>query len=298
MSPQPTPGGHQAAGEHDLVPASPAAVRPIPSAASPAALAERRLFEPIAGLLTRFDALPDTARLDALLHTQTPAPCSGGGQPVHFVHPEKEASTGYEEKVFHTGAVPTRADDWHDFFNALAWCVWPRAKAACNALHLREIAARKAAGLAGRGPWRDTLTQFDECGIVVVSAVAEIATLLAEHQWEAAFWTRRRELVASTRFLIFGHGSWDQLRQPFTGLCAKALYRVVDADWLSLSPAAQQAETDAWLAGFLLAAPTLSPRPLSPLPLLGIPGVSADSECRSYYQDTRQFRPKRRTAPG
>ena len=265
---------------------------------APAALAERRLFEPIAGLLARFETLPDAADLDALLRTQTPAPCSGGGQPLRFVRPEKELSAGYEEQVFHTGAVPTRADDWHDFFNALAWCVWPRAKAACNALHLREIAARKAAGLAGRGPCRDTLTQFDECGILVVTSVTEIACLLADHQWETAFWDRRRELIACTRFLIFGHGSWDQLRQPFTGLCAKALYRVVDPGWLALPPAGQQAEADAWLAGQLAQAPDLSPRQLSPLPLLGIPGVSADSECRSHYRDTRQFRPKRRPAAG
>lgn len=263
--------------------------------AAPAALAGRRLFEPIAGLLARFEALPDTARLDALLHAQTPAVCSGGGQPVHFVRPD-ETAAGYEEQVYTTGAVPTRADDWHDFFNALAWCVWPRAKAMCNALHLREIATRNAAGLSGRGPCRDTLTQFDECGIVVVTSVAEIAALLADHQWDQAFWQRRSELVAHTRFLIFGHGSWEQLRQPFPGLCAKALYRVVETDWLALPPAEQQRETDAWLADHLQAnASGLNPRQLSPLPLLGIPGVSADSECRSYYQDTRQFRPKRRS---
>ena len=33
--------------------------------------------------------------------------------------------------AFATGEVPTRESDWHDFFNALAWCAWPRTKCRC-----------------------------------------------------------------------------------------------------------------------------------------------------------------------
>jgi len=68
----------------------------------------------------------------------------------------------------------------------------------------------------------------------------------------------------------------------------------VDAAWLALPRPARQRETDAWLAARL----TDPLRPfgnadLSPLPLLGIPGVTPDSEVSDYYRDTRQFRPKR-----
>ena len=57
---------------------------------------------------------------------------------------------------------------------------------------------------------------------------------------------------------------------------------------------ARQAEADAWLAG-RLADPDrpFDKTALSPLPLLGIPGVTADSERADYYRDTRQFRPPR-----
>ncbi len=263
---------------------------------APAALAGRRLFEPIAALLAHFasTSLPDAARLTALVREAAPHAASGGGRPIRFALPAATAF-GYEEHVFETGEVPARADDWHDFFNALAWCVWPRSKAACNALHLEHQQMRRAAGLAGRGPVRDTLTQFDECGIVVVSSDAEIPTLLGDREWEQAFWHRRARLMSSTRFLVLGHGTWDQLREPFFGLCAKAIYRVVDASWLALPEALAQAETDAWLAAHLVdAAPGLTPRALSPLPLLGIPGVSGDSDCAAYYRDQRQFRPRRR----
>ena len=270
-----------------------------PADAIPASFAERALFEPIAAWLGRFAAagVPGHAELDALLTAIAPDARSGGDGRIRFVPPAGDAE-GYEARVFASGEVPTRAGDWHDFFNALAWCAWPRTKAACNRLHLAELHARAAAGLAGRGPRRDALTQFDECGIVVVSSDADIPALLAAHAWEEALWTRRARLLQTTRFLVFGHGTWDQLRAPFVGLCAKALYRVVDPAWLALPAAQTLAETDAWLAAHLTAnIDTLTPRSLSPLPLLGIPGVTADSECAAYYRDTRQFRPRRQATP-
>ena len=273
-------------------------VRPcMPHVLEPAALAGRRLFEPIGALLAGLagPGLPTPEQLGRLLGAVVPGTTSGGGRPIRFVAPGMPtAASGYEEHIFATGEVPTRADDWHDFFNALAWCVWPRTKTACNALHLDAQRARKVVGLAGRGPRRDALTQFDECGIVVVSADAGIPALLAAHRWQEAFWHRRNDLVATTRFLVFGHASWDQLRAPFPGLCAKAVYRTVGSDWLALPDAARQADTDAWLAAYLADPANIrAPRDLSPLPLLGIPGVTGDSEVAGYYRDPRQFRPKR-----
>lgn len=261
---------------------------------TPAALAGRPLFEPIADLLARFPhALPDWAALDALLANTALGALAGSGAPIHFVPPHPEAD-GYEAHIHATGAVPTRANDWHDFFNALAWCVWPAAKSACNRLHLREIARHKAAGESGRGPLRDALTQFDECGMVVVTCDAQLAEQLAAHQWETVFWQQRARLTETTRFLVFGHGTWDALRAPFFGLCAKAQYRVVDAAWFDQAAHVHQRDTDAWLADRLLT-PPFDKTHLHPLPLLGIPGVTAASECADYYRDTRQFRPAPQT---
>jgi len=262
----------------------------------PADFAARVLFEPIAPWLAHFvgPGLPSHAQLDALLAKAAPGVLSGGGAPIRFVLPAADAA-GYEARIFDRGEVPTRRDDWHDFFNALAWCAWPRSKTRCNQLHIDEIESRRQAGLSGRGPARDALTQFDECGIVVVSSESDIAALLAAHEWEEAFWRRRQTLRDSTCFLVFGHGTWDQLRAPFVGLCAKALYRVVAADWHTLNESERLADTDAWLAQQLSARRQgLSPRVFSPLPLLGIPGLTPDSESVDYYRDTRQFRPLRR----
>lgn len=260
---------------------------------TPASHADRRLFEPVAHLLRRFDTapLPDAAALHALLHEAAPGTTTASGQPVRF-DAAPAAVEGYEAHIHDTGAVPTRSNDWHDFFNALSWCVWPQSKAALNTAHVREIAARRAEGIAGRGPLRDALTQFDECGLLVVSSDPQIPALLAEHEWLEVFWHRRAQLAGNTAFLVFGHGSWEQLRSPFVGLCAKTLHRVVGPEWFDLPPQSRLGEADAWLAARIASGELLtSPRALRPLPLLGIPGVTPDNTCADYYRDTRQFRP-------
>lgn len=259
----------------------------VPCAANP-------LYAAIAPLLADLPAgtVPGLAWLNAARATQAPGAVSGAGQPIRFVTADDAVDPDYEAGVYATGRVPTRAANWHDAFNALAWCVWPASKAACNSRHLAEGATRRAAGLRGRGPCRDALTQFDECGVVVSSSDAEILDLLSMHAWRAVFVERRARLLATTRFFVFGHGSWDQLRAPFAGLCGKAVYRRVDAAWLQWPLARQQSEADAWLAGTWLApggAPC--PTPLAALPLLGIPGVTPANEAPAYYDDVQQFRP-------
>ena len=261
---------------------------------APAALAHRPLFDGIAHLLARFPTpdLPGLAELDALYAEAT---AGTDVRRLRFVAPVEGAA--YEAHIADHDAVPTRPADWHDFFNALAWCVWPRTKSTCNRLHLQASEARSAAGLSGRGPLRDALTQFDECGVLVIGSDAEILHLLAAHEWEEALWTRRARLVNWTRFLVFGHASWEQLRAPFTGLCAKVIYRQVDEAWLALSAVQRQAEADAWLADHLVGmADELAPRLLKPLPLLGIPGVTPASDSADYYRDPRQFRPRAQEA--
>ncbi len=265
-----------------------------PHPESPAALAGRTLFAPIAPWMARFDGprLPDAAALTALLREAVPQAQTGSGHALRFEH--ADVADGYEAHIDASGRVPTRRDDWHDFFNALSWCAWPLAKAALNAAHAHEITARHAAGLTGRGPRRDALTQFDECGMVVTSCDPAILNGLATHAWEEVFWRRRDALPASTAFMVFGHASWDALRAPFVGLCAKTLHRLVAPAWFALDARARSEDTDRWLAAQLANPKMLTtPRLLRPLPLLGIPGVTPESESRAYYRDTSQFRPAR-----
>lgn len=262
---------------------------------APAAYRHRILFSPIARFLAAAQqpGVPDIAALNAMREQWVPGLQSGSGAPLCFVRPPKGLD-GYESHIHATGEVPTRADDWHDYFNALAWLAWPRSKQALNRLHVDILQQRQTAGLSGRGSQRDAMTQFDECGVVVVTADADLAAGLAAHEWMGVFWAARQRLIARSQFMVFGHASWDLLRDPFPGLCAKACYRVVDESWLALDHAARLADTDAWLADHLRAhANALSPASWRPLPLLGIPGVTSDNEQQAYYLDTKQFRPRR-----
>ena len=254
---------------------------------SPAALAGRPLFAPLAGLMGAFPSpgLPSCAELDALAAQQGLR--TADGRRLSFTPPADDG-LGYEARIAACGQVEHRPDNWHDYFNALVWLAFPAAKAALSARHGRALAER--GGAPGRGLLRDALTQFDECGVAVLSADASFPELLRGHRWKEAFWQRRADLQARVRFVVFGHALFDQLRKPFFGLCGKARYLDVSADWLAWDGERQRADLDRRLADWLSSGLSTL-RDLKPLPLLGIPGVVAENGHAAYYDDARQFRP-------
>lgn len=260
-------------------------------------LAERPLYAPIARWLQFFggDAPASLHALnDALDHLAT-RPLAGSGLPVWFARPQADA-VAYEERIHATGAVETRADNWHDFFNALAWLAYPRAKRSLNERHHVARQAERSAGNGRRGALRDALTQFDECGLAVASASAELMARLRAHEWKRLFWHERPAVLREMRFFVFGHATWEQLRRPYFGLTAKAVLIDVTSDWLRLAPDEQRADMDGRLAEIFSRGDLfLRPRDFQPVPLLGIPGVVEENAEVTYYDDTRQFCPRRKT---
>ena len=210
------------------------------------------------------------------------------GRQIRFVPPRADG-LAYECRIRATGAVETRPGNWHDFFNVLVWLTFPRTKLAISARHVQ---AMRPAG-AVRGSERDALTHFDECGIVVLSSQPELLDLLRAFQWKALFVERRTEVVRAMRFFVFGHATYESLLNPFRGLTAKAILYGIDESWLRLAMDAQLAAVDTWLAADFGRGLFAHPRDFQPLPLLGIPGVTADNEAPSYYDDTWHFRPGR-----
>lgn len=237
---------------------------------------------------------PDLATLNALAAQR--ALFTGNGQPLRFIEPPADAA-GYEEHIWMTGEVATRPGNRHDLFNALIWLVFPMTKAVLNRRHIEVLQAARKNGNAARGPLRDALTQFDECGVIVAGSSPELWQGLCAHRWCEVFVDRRAELLRSTRFIVFGHASHDALAAPFVGLCGKALFLEVDAAWLELSETAALASLDRRMAT-LFDSGNFSPRDWQPLPLLGIPGATTENERSDYYDDRRQFRPARTMRPG
>ena len=250
-----------------------------------------------------FDALrPSLSRLapggfpryDELNALVGQALVSGGGAPIRFVPPgpSGDAAARYEIRIFETGEVQTRPDNWHDLFNALVWLAFPQTKAVLNGHHCEQIVARRGERL--RGTARDVLTLFDEGGIVVASADAKLTALLRDFKWKELFWTHREDVRRSMRFRVFGHAIYEKALEPHKGVTAKALIVNVAPELLDAPIERQLAELDARASNYFSETQALaSTRSLSPLPILGIPGWEPANEREEYYEDASQFRPGR-----
>jgi hypothetical protein len=208
---------------------------------------------------------------------------------VRFVEPVP-LEEAYESFIRRTGSVPTRADNWHDLFNALAWLAFPRTKAVLNRRHCEEI-ARRAGEPGPRGTARDVLTLFDEGGVIVVSTDPSLLELLRQFKWKTLFWERRDEVLRRMRFFVFGHAILEKALEPYKGVTAKALLLEVPSALLQQSFDAQLAEADRLAAEWFSRDDALrSTRSLSPLPVLGVPGW-ADNGSPAFYDDAAVFRP-------
>ena len=214
--------------------------------------------------------------------------------PINFCEQEKfrEDKRYYEQIIFETKHVPTRSN-WHDFFNGIIWCQFPKTKLAFNAHHIAEIASE---GSTKRSPTRDRLTHFDECGIVLFTTQKEMAEQLKNHQWEdlnTAKWHRQ------TLPIIFGHALWEMLLDPFIGLTAKATVIEVSKEVMTslqstANTSAFYAVCDEMLSEHINSKHLIEmKKPWLPLPLLGILQWSPFEQTQSFYDNKQYFMPKR-----
>lgn len=245
------------------------------------------LFDPLRPWLALLPSSPDSLAVAELAERFPIATASG--KRLRFVPPQADGLV-YECRIWESGEVETRPDNWHDFFNALVWFAFPLTK---NAVSARHVGAMADSG-EPRGTVRDVLTHFDECGIAVLADNPELLALLRDFQWRQLFVERRAEVERSMRFVVFGHATYEALLKPYRGLTAKAVLYEVDSKWLQLPQEAQIAAVDKLLASDFTSGRFARPRDFQPLPLLGIPGVVPENQDPAYYDDTWQFRPGRR----
>ncbi|WP_337881272.1 DUF3025 domain-containing protein [Rheinheimera sp.] len=230
---------------------------------------------------------PDCRQLTQWLHQQT------GLTDWRFVDQSVLEQDGryYEDFIFDTRQIPLRANNWHDLFGALIWCLFPATKQQINRLHRTELQAH---GQKVRSKIRHKLTLLDECGVVLclTPEQAELAQWLRQHQWQKAFY-QQRDLWTQLKPMIFGHANYEMATRPFIGLTAKLWLLEIDADRQQEFDTERYSFVDELLAK-QLAKPEqlLNHQQLSPLPLLGVPGWFAGQDL-AFYQDTSYFRPKR-----
>ncbi len=196
---------------------------------------------------------------------------------------------GYEAFVARYQEIPTR-QNWHDWFNALIWHLFPLSKRKLNQLHLHDI---QHAGSA-RTTRRDALTLFDECAIILAVSESEIQSELHQHAWHRLFIERASEWGQTIRPFVFGHALYEQALLPHIGWCGKVICQPVASEFFALPRSSQYAFLDRHMAHRL---EYLShPKQLSPLPLLGVPGWH-EEQTESFYQNHHYFCPARKPTP-
>jgi len=264
-----------------------------------AALLQSTLFVPLHPVIFKLaaGAFPTLADLNALLDLQSTLITVQSGRRLKFVEQRVGRlafEAQYEPLCYLTGEVQTRKDNWHDLLNALVWLTYPGAKAAINARHYSALTSAVPEISSGRGAVRDTNTLLDESGVIVVYADEGLAGLLQHFQWTELFWQQREQVKTTMDFYLFGHGLYEKALNPYIGMTGQGLLLAVEPVYFSWTAEKRRAHLDSRLADYL-ANPKhcVRTRELSPVPLLGIPGWSADNNCAGYYLNTAYFRPGR-----
>ncbi|BBO52540.1 DUF3025 domain-containing protein [Stenotrophomonas maltophilia] len=247
---------------------------PPPRAAVDATVFERPLF---AGLKDFHDLLagrewPAIADLDARL----------GLSGLRLV--EQDATLladglHYEARIAQ-GRIATRADNWHDLFNAL---VWARHRQLKHALNARQCLHIESMPPGQRNRAQAALTQFDETGVIVRMRDETLLAGWDAHDWRAlfepAYWQSGDIAIAA----VFGHALMEQALLPGRRLVGKCVVVHGDADAECVDAVARAINEGGVLT---------DPLQLRPLPLAGIPGWYEVQDA-AFYADTGYFRPLR-----
>lgn len=199
----------------------------------------------------------------------------------------------YEARIAEHGAVATRAENWHDLFNAMIWCGYPAIKRALNARQMAHIATM---GPSQRNRAQYALTQFDEAGVIVCVRDANLIDVDVlgislidawnRHDWVALFhqhasaWQNGGIRIAA----VIGHALLEHALVPELLLIGKCVVVQGDID---------DAACVAKVAGAIAEGSLLNdPQELRPLPLAGVPGWYPGQDA-AFFAQAECFQPVR-----
>lgn len=230
---------------------------------------------------------PQLATLDALyqaLPRPQPAPplCFQADQRRKRTRTPVPFCQRYDSRIVEAAEVPTRPNNWHDTLNALCFATWPNAKLA---LHRRQYDAardRFSVHAPQRSREEDTLTLFDEGGILIATRTAASKAAQAALQGglnDLLRLERQRQL----RIVPFGHALFEHLIEGLP--CPEGASLILELDTLPHAPQMLHGAIDAQLArlfqdkrhfrspqettGLQLGAPPAAPPPSDPTQLQG-----------------------------
>ena len=227
---------------------------------------------------------PDCEALNALLGAVY-HPTSGAR--LRFV-PQTNAlvhdGLHYETRIYRHGEIATRAENWHDLFNAACWLERRALKCAVNCAYVQDLEHRTSGERSRR---QAALTHFDEAGAVVFTRSAARLTAWDAHDWQELFLANRATLPAEVGVLVFGHALLEHCLEPAIFPVAKCL--VIETDPLEGTDRAIADLATAIRTGSVL----MDPQELRPLPLAGFPGWHIRGEDLAFYREAPCFQPCR-----
>jgi hypothetical protein len=231
-----------------------------------------------------FEAM--NAALDAAIHPHS-------GAALRFVEQTPallDDGLHYEQRIYERGEIATRADNWHDLFNALIWIEHGAIKAALNARQVADIARL---GKTERSRAQCALTQFDEAGAVVLLRDPALLQRWDAHDWHGLFWQERAAWNdGRAKAIVFGHALLEHALQPHPVHTAKGIAVQIEAN--GKAGGATTASICAQVAAAIATGKLLNdPQDSRPLPLSGLPGWHPDALRESFFLEAPCFRPLR-----
>lgn len=211
------------------------------------------------------------------------------GKPGHF-------HDHYAPRIYLSGEIQTRTENWHDFFQYLTWFMFPKTKAVINATHVpaAQLRIEKNTDLGKRSPIENMLSLFDEGGAVILCSDPSMLQLIRDFKWKELFWQRRNELESKLKLVTFGHALYEKGLSPYVGMTANCILLDVEEAVLQLSNKQQLEYIDIEIADLFNDNEIYKkPKDLSPFPLLGLPGWDNDNINEAYFDNTSYFRPGR-----
>ncbi|MBX3617461.1 DUF3025 domain-containing protein [Nitrosomonas sp.] len=242
-----------------------------------------------------FESWPSISDLNRLCDLRNSAIITRSGESVRFVPQiidRLKQEQKYESRIYLSGQIQTRIKNWHDFFNALVWQVFPHSKSELNQLHFLAQLSESKNNIKNRCAIRDAVTLFDESGVIVTCSNNLLIQLLENFEWKELFWKHRKCVLSSMRFFIYGHGLYEKALNPYTGMTGKGIIFNVNRDFFSKTLSDQLFSVDTMLESYL-SQNLLSSSNLTPIPLLGYPGWIRDNESETYYDNKAYFRDRR-----
>jgi len=192
----------------------------------------------------------------------------------------------YEPRVYLKNELQTRTHNWHDFFNALIWLKFPETKKTLNNLHYFQ--AKNRVRGSNRTTLENRITQFDECGAVIVSNNRESLELIRNHQWHELFIDQRDQFDENIRCVIFGHAIFEKALKPYIGMTSHCVL-IHDNELLNSVKQENYQKLDKKLSQIWTNEISHTQEKFNALPILGIPGYWPDQN-QKFYSNHQYFR--------